>query len=40
MSTHSIPLIYELNGNKPIDAYYNFGTPRVGDDTFADWFNN
>ncbi|KAL4453922.1 hypothetical protein ABPG74_003805 [Tetrahymena malaccensis] len=39
MSTHSMPIIYQLNGNKPIDAFYNFGSPRVGDQTFHDWFS-
>ncbi|EAS05198.1 lipase family protein (macronuclear) [Tetrahymena thermophila SB210] len=39
ISTLSIPLIYELNGNKPIDAFYNFGSPRVGCSKFANWFN-
>ncbi|EAR92667.1 lipase family protein (macronuclear) [Tetrahymena thermophila SB210] len=40
MSAHSIPVIYQLNGNKPIDAFYNYGCPRVGDQTYANWFNS
>jgi hypothetical protein len=38
MSNFAIPIIYKLNGNKPIDYFYNFGSPRVGDNNYADWF--
>ncbi|EAR92668.1 lipase family protein (macronuclear) [Tetrahymena thermophila SB210] len=39
MSFHSMPIIFELNGNKPIDAFYNYGSPRVGNEAYATWFN-
>ncbi|KAL4497806.1 hypothetical protein ABPG72_000561 [Tetrahymena utriculariae] len=40
ISTHAVPVIYELNGNKPIDAFYNFGSPRVGDENYHQWFDS
>ncbi|KAL4497805.1 hypothetical protein ABPG72_000560 [Tetrahymena utriculariae] len=39
MSFHSIPFLFELNRNKPIDAFQNYGSPRVGDEAYANWFN-
>ncbi|EGR27815.1 lipase family protein, putative [Ichthyophthirius multifiliis] len=38
MSNLAVPIIYRLNQNKPIDYFYNFGSPRVGDENYVEWF--
>ncbi|EAR88534.1 lipase family protein (macronuclear) [Tetrahymena thermophila SB210] len=40
VSAHAVPVIFQLNNNKPIDIFYNFGSPRVGDQKYASWFNS
>lgn len=39
MATHAVPIIHKLNGGNPIDAFYVFGSPRVGDLNYHDWFD-
>ncbi|KAL4453920.1 hypothetical protein ABPG74_003803 [Tetrahymena malaccensis] len=35
----SLPDIYKLNNNQKINAFYNFGSPRVGNQDYATWFS-
>ncbi|EAR92670.1 lipase family protein (macronuclear) [Tetrahymena thermophila SB210] len=35
----SLPDIFLLNNNQKINAFYNFGSPRVGNQDYAIWFN-
>lgn len=40
MATVALPYIYNMNLNRPIDGFYNFESPRVGDKAFSDWFKS
>ncbi|EAR83493.2 lipase family protein (macronuclear) [Tetrahymena thermophila SB210] len=40
LATLIVPEIYLLNGKKPIDAFYTFGSPRVGNLQFSFWYTS
>ncbi|KAL4429228.1 hypothetical protein ABPG74_022108 [Tetrahymena malaccensis] len=40
LATLVVPEIYLLNEKKPIDAFYTFGSPRVGNLQFSFWYTS
>ncbi|KAL4429227.1 hypothetical protein ABPG74_022107 [Tetrahymena malaccensis] len=39
LATLIVPEIYEFNGKKPLDAFYTYGSPRVGNSQFSQWYS-